>query len=121
MLDNYKIKDIKNIFDLEFLQDKIEGEGQTYQDLDGQEVKPLDIINSSYNGIYQTLQMVKAFTDIEINEQKYHDNLGLFIDEYEYHIRPKIEDQLNNYFNLKQGDILIHPSENNDILISIFY
>lgn len=111
-LDSYKIKELDDIFKYEGLVKELE-EARRELEREGITKWGITIISSEWRGIYQIKDVIELFTDIEVTDDRYKDNLHLFIDEWIFTISPFIDDKLNEKLkdNLKEDERIFLTQE----------
>lgn len=120
---DYTIKQMDEVFYLDKLQEKIDNEGDTYpveNQWDEKKRKPLEILVGSSYGHYQVQQLLEIFTDLEVDDEEFKENLGEYTDEWLLYIQPEVEERLGNALKIDDGDFIsISTTEANDIILDL--
>ena len=120
---DYTIKQMDEVFYLDKLQEKIDNEGDTYpveNQWDEKKRKPLEILVGSSYGHYQVQQLLEIFTDLEVDDEEFKENLGEYTDEWLFYIQPEVEERLGTALKIDEGDFIsISTTEGNDIILDL--
>ena len=120
---DYTIKQMDEVFYLDKLQEKIDNEGDTYpveNQWGEKKRKPLEILVGSSYGHYQVKQLLEIFTDLEVDDEEFKENLGEYTDEWLLYIQPEVEERLGNALKIDDGDFIsISSTEANDIILDL--
>jgi len=120
---DYTIKQMDEVFYLDKLQEKIDNEGDTYpveNQRNEKKRKPLEILVRSSYGHYQVQQLLEIFTDLEVDDEEFKENLEEYTNEWLLYIQPEVEERLENALKIDDGDFIsISTTEANDIILDL--